>query len=418
LIYRRATSQPRIFLILIASLGIVLVSYLNFLFVKANPGGKDFLVQWVGSKMLIVNEVSPYIEESHNAIMQTAEIQGISAHEDDLRFHYPLYSIIVFFPFALIPDYLFARAIWMTVLELSVLGSIWLFQNLFDIKPNNYLTILFLILFAFGFHGVFPMVNGDVIVLIGLFIVASLIMIKNGEDEIAGVLLAFTTIQGQSLIVFYVFLLYWVIRNHRWNIALWFLITIILLSASSLLFIPSWILEYLRLTIQYPAYAPFSTPGRALAALWFPLFGIRIGWILSGLLVLILLLEWRNAGSRSFRIFLWLVSLSILCSQWIGIPSEPSNYLLIYIGLALISTNMAGRWGIMASVYTAVAIGFIFLGIWLIYLNTIEFYQINYALHPIFVFPLPIVTFLGLYWIRWWIFHQGETENINNLYDA
>ena len=143
-------------------------------------------------------------------------------------------------------------------------------------------------------------------------------MIKNGEDEIAGVLLAFTTIQGQSLIVFYIFLLYWVIRNRRWNVTIWFLITIILLSASSLLFIPSWILEYLRLMIQHPAYAPYSTPGRALAELWFPLFGIRIGWILSGILGLILLMEWRNAESHSFRVFLWLVSLSILCSQWIG----------------------------------------------------------------------------------------------------
>ena len=118
------------------------------------------MVQWVGSKMLIINEISPYIEESHNAIMQTAEIQGISAHEDHLRFHYPLYSIILFFPFALIPDYLIARAIWMTALELSILVTIWLFQNLFDLKRNFYLTTLFLILFAFGFHSVFPIVNG------------------------------------------------------------------------------------------------------------------------------------------------------------------------------------------------------------------------------------------------------------------
>jgi len=387
----------------------VLITYLNFLFVKANPGGNDFLVQWVGTKMLIVNEISPYIEESHIAIKQTADIQGVSAHEDDLRFHYPLYSIIMFFPFALIPDYLIARAIWSTVLELSILGYIWLFLNLFDLKQNYYLIILFLILFAFGFHSIFPLINGDVIVLIGLLVIASLSMIKNGEDEIAGVILAFTTIKGQSLIIFYIFILYWVIRNHRWNIALWFLITIVLLSASSLLFINSWIIEYLRLAIQFPAYAPFSTPGRALAELWFPLFGLRIGWIISGFLAVILLYEWRNAGTQSFRIFLWLACLSILSSQWIGIPSEPSNYILIYLGLALIISNMAGRWGNKAIVNSAIAVGLIFLGIWLIYMNTIEFYQTNYALHPAFVFPIPVVTFLGLYWVRWWIFQPDGT---------
>ena len=158
-----------------------------------------------------------------------------------------------------------------------------------------------MILFAFGFHSVFPIVNGDVIILIGFLIVTGILMIKNGEDEIAGVLFAFTTIQGQSLIIFYIFLLYWTIRNRRWNLTIWFLISIILLSASSLLFIPSWLLEYLRLAVQYPAYAPFSTPGSALAELWFPLFGIRIGWIITGLLAIILLFEWRNAGTRSFK---------------------------------------------------------------------------------------------------------------------
>ncbi len=368
------------------------------------------MVQWVGTKMLIINEISPYIEESHIAIRQTAEIQGITAHVDDLRFHYPLYSIIMFFPFALIPDYLIARAIWMTLLELSLFGTIWLFLNLLDLKKNFSIIILFLILFAFGFHSIFPVINGDVIVVIGLLIVASLLMIKNGEDEIAGVILAFTTIKGQPLIIFYIFLLYWVIRNRRWNITIWFLITIILLSASSLLFINSWILEFLRLAIQFPAYAPYSTPGSALAELWFPLFGLRIGWLISGMLAVLLFFEWRNAGTQSFKVFLWLVCLSIVGSQWIGIPSEPSNYLLIYLGLALIVSNMAGRWGNKAFIYSAIAVGFIFIGIWLIYFNTLEFYQTNFALHPVFVFPLPLATFLGLYWVRWWIFQPEETS--------
>ena len=69
----------------------------------------------------------------------------------------------------------------------------------------------------------------------------------------------------------------------------------------------------------------------------------------------------------------------------------------------------------MGSLYSAVAVGFTFLGIWLIYLKMIEFYLTNYALHPIFVFPLPLVTFLGLYWVRWWIFQTDEVVNLNSI---
>src|SRR5690606_4260671 len=129
-----------------------------------------------------------------------------------------------------------------------------------------------LVILGLGFHSIFPIINGDVIILIGLLLVMSMLMIKNGGDEIAGVLIAFSTIKGQPLILFYVFLLIWIFRHQRWNILAWFLITIILLSASSALFFPRWLLDNFGAILQNPSFAPYSTPGQALQALWFPEF--------------------------------------------------------------------------------------------------------------------------------------------------
>jgi hypothetical protein len=43
--------------------------------------------------------------------------------EDQMRFISPLYSAVIFFPIALIPDIDMARAVWMTILEVALLAA-------------------------------------------------------------------------------------------------------------------------------------------------------------------------------------------------------------------------------------------------------------------------------------------------------
>ena len=59
--------------------------------------------------------------------------------------------------------------------------------------------------------------------------------------------------------------------------------------------------------------------------LW-PGLGKQLGWLISGVSALILLVEWWLALKKDFRWFLWTVSLTIVISQWIGIPTIPGTF--------------------------------------------------------------------------------------------
>ncbi len=120
----------------------------NYYYVSNHPGGSDFLAQWVGTKMLVVNEMNPYEPETSEAIQQQAVIQGVLANKGDLQFHYPLYSVVLFSAFALIPDYLTARTIWMMVLELSLLLLCWYSLKLFETKSRPVLRNIFMVPFS------------------------------------------------------------------------------------------------------------------------------------------------------------------------------------------------------------------------------------------------------------------------------
>ena len=186
MIYNKQSPFSRILLPIAILLMTGGLYFANYSYVSNNPGGSDFLVQWVGTKMLVINEMNPYEAETSEAIQQQANIQGIKANMGDLQFQYPLYSVVIFSIFALIPDYLTARAIWMIFLELSLILFCWLSLKLFETKSRSFLKLIFLVIMALGFHSIFPIINGDVIILIGLFLVISMIMIKTAGMRLRG----------------------------------------------------------------------------------------------------------------------------------------------------------------------------------------------------------------------------------------
>jgi hypothetical protein len=85
----------------------------NYRFTQQNPGGNDFLVHWMGTRTFLREGISPYSDEVALRIQTFAYGHPASGEEHELRVAYPLYSIVVFLPFALIPDFALARALWM-----------------------------------------------------------------------------------------------------------------------------------------------------------------------------------------------------------------------------------------------------------------------------------------------------------------
>jgi hypothetical protein len=376
------------------------VTWGNYVYAVQNPGGNDFLVHWVGTRSLLVDGVSPYSDEVATRIQTLAYGRPARPGEHELRVAYPLYSAIIFLPYALIGDYTLARALWMTTLEFFLVLMAFLNLRLASWKLSAWMMPIYLFYSIFWYFSLRALINGNVVILVTLLISGAFAALRSGRDELAGILLAFATIKPHVVVVILLYILVWTLSQRRWRTMLWLLITVGLLSASAALFLPDWPLQNLREVLRYSSYNPPGTPG-AVFATWLPATGRTLGWVLSGLLILLLLVEWSFARNKEFRWFLWTGSLTLVASQWIGIQTDPGNFVLLFIPLVLTWAILEEHWGRRGRPVIWLLMVITFAGLWALFLQTVNY--VDQPLQsPIMFFPLPLFLFVALYWVRWW----------------
>jgi len=394
-------------------LGIVLVVgvlagliWANLNYARQNPGGNDFLVHWVGTRSFLVDGLSPYSDQTALRIQTMAYGRPAQPGEHELRVAYPLYSVVLFFPFALFPDFTTARAIWMTTLQVALILLAIFSISLAGWKPKLF-TLAFYILFSLlWYNAVRPIINGNAIVLVALGVVGVLLAVRSGSDELAGILMALTTIKPQVVLVFVIFILFWSLFNRRWRLIAWFLGAMIILVAVAFFLLPDWIPQNLREIIRYPSYNPPGTPGAALAV-YFPAMGQRLGVGLTAILMIVLAFEWIVGRKADGRGFLWLACLTLVASQWIGIQTDPGNFIVCFPAFTLVFAMIDERYrrrGWMLSILIMLLVG---VGLWALFVQTLTTIAGQPQQSPVMFFPLPAFLLLLLFWIRWWAFHPG-----------
>ncbi len=393
---------------LVVGIGLLaLLTWGNLNYVRQNPGGNDFLVHWMGTRSFLVDGISPYSDQTALKIQTFAYGGPAQPGQHELRVAYPFYSIILFFPFALFSDFSVARAVWMTALEVGLVALSLLSIRLANWKPNLVTLALFILFSLVWYHAVRPLINGNAIILVALMIVGGLLAIRSGADELAGVLLAFSTIKPQAVLVFLVYIGFWAIFNRRWRLIAWLVGAVIILSAVAAFLLPDWIVQNLREVIRYPGYNPPGTPGAALAT-WFPAMGERLGLGLTAIILIILLFQWIIGRKADFRGFVWIACLTLVASQWIGIQTDPGNFIVVFPVLPFVFALLEERYRRSGWMISILLMLIIFAGLWAVFLKTVETVAGQPQQSPIMFFPLPALLFILLYWVRWWAFHPGS----------
>jgi hypothetical protein len=392
---------------LISSLGLALLVLLlagmlwvNYRFAQYDVGGEGFSIQWISIQSIVKEASDPYSDQVTAQIRQS--VPGEVSFVKDIypKYTSPLFSGVVVFPFAMIENSMLAHAVWMTIQLLLIFGMILLSMKMTHWKPKWHSFLLFSVFTIFGYHVVIPWMDGGLPIWAGFFMVLAIMALGDQHNEVGGVLLALAMIQPQMVILPVVFILIWSISTKRSVVILWFLITLILLSALGLFLVPGWIMQYSRLIYSFTNNFPIGSPG-AFFSSEFPGLGRQLGWFVSGLSIVIMIVEWLMALRKEFRRFLWTVCLTIVVSQWSGIPSTPSNFILLILPLVLISAILTERWprgGQWGSVFIAVIL---FGWEWALYYMDLSGSQPAVQLN--LLFPITAVLLIGLYWVRWWV---------------
>ncbi|MCX6054426.1 MAG: hypothetical protein NTZ74_05840 [Chloroflexi bacterium] len=378
----------------------------NFQFSKNNPGGKDFLVHWTGTRMFLLKGISPYSDQTALEIQTSVYGRPAIQGEHELRVATPLYSIILFVPFAIINDFTLARSLWMTLLEFSIVGIVYLSAQLQLSKMKNRTVVVYSLFGIFFYHGIRPLINGNPVIIITLLILCAIVAIYKGNDEIAGLMMALSTINLQNVILVLVFILIWALIKKRLKILSWFFGSMALLVGLSVVLLPDWIQQNYREIVRYSSYNLPGSPG-AVMVTWWGDIGSRISIGLTVLLTVLLIFDWWQIKIMRSKQFVWTAMVTLSLSQWIGIQTDPENFILLYPGLFLGLHLLWERWNDRAVglIFTILAV--LFIGVWVLFLSTIN-YEYQPVQNAVMFFPFPFVVIALLYWSGWWVKNSNK----------
>lgn len=375
------------------------LGFANYQFSLLSPGGNDFLARWVGAHYWVVKGVNPYDPQVSLAAQEMiyGRLADPAKGEDIAHFVYPLPAMIFFAPFGLLP-YPIARAVWMTLLEISLPLLILIGVELTRWKPSRKLLAFLMIFSVVWYHGFRSVIVGQFAVIEALLMAAVLLSIQRRQDSLAGILLALSIAKPQMSVLLIPFVLLWAARSRRWELIMWTLGAMTTLVVVSLALINDWPLLWLRQLVEYSDYTFNPTPVSILAGV-IPVASRALTYGLTTLLLVYLLWEWVQAMGKGDRWFQWTSALTIVLTNLIPLRTATTHYVVLLPALCLIFCAWDERWGKKGIVLIIFSLSVILIGLWALFMISVEGDMEN----EIMYLPLPILSLLGLWWSRWWI---------------
>ena len=387
-----------VIILLLAAVVLVGLTWANFRFATDNPGGNDFLARWTGAHFWLVEGLSPYDPqvslEAQRMIYGRAAVPGRG--EDVAHFVYPLHSMLFFGPFGLL-DFTLARAIWMTVIQVSLIALAFVSLRLVEWKVSPIMAAALVIFTLLWYHGMRTVMVGQFAAVNALLIVLSLYLIRQNQDLGAGILLALSTTKPQMSFLIIPFVFLWAISVRRWGILTSFLASLGLMLVASLALIPDWPLQMIWQMLDYPSYTDIGSP-LSIVASAAPGISSALSLVLNGLVIIYLIVEWVLAWGKDDRWFLWTALLTLVLTNLVAFRTATTNYVMLLPVLFLIFKVWDERWGVAGKVLMWVTLVGLAVGLWVLFLNTVD----GNIEHPIMYLPLPIFCLIGLWWVRWW----------------
>lgn len=389
--------QPLLIGIVIVVLSIAAlcgIIWANLHYTRREAGGNDFAIYWTSGRTVLFDGTTPYgvlaSLKSQYLIFGLAGREGDPPSRLDLPFH--IETLIM--PFSLISDFKLARAFWMSFLEVALVVTVFVCLKTVQWTASPLVGAAIIFFAMFSVYGLWALILGNAVILSGLIISGTLLALRENQDELTGILLAFATFKFFTVGLLVVFILFWALFQRRRRIFFPFIMTLVILIAVSFFFFTNWFLPYFRAIYMNLRFGVWLTPGLIFKE-FLPFVGARLGWILAGFLAIILLLEWWLARKFEFNKMVWVAALTLAMTPLLGFPTFPQNYIVFLIPLIIGFSFISNRWGSSSSVVITGILATLFIGLWLI-----AIFAVNKSVA--LFFPLPVFSICLLYWVRWW----------------
>lgn len=327
----------------------------------------DFHQLWSGTRAIVLKGENPYSDAVTLRI--ETELYGRAARPDEnaVGFFYPLYIVYLVIPVALMP-YALAEAAWFSVLELALIAGIIALVHALGWRVR--LPGLMVLIFLAGalYPVTWALILGQISLVVFALIALVLWAIRSHRDVWGGFLLAFATVKPQMVFLFVPALLIWMAVRGRWRFVVGFGATFAFLLISSLVWLPTWMGDFLRVNRRYFEVMPFRPPVQLFAE-W---CGARSEVLVAGVLTVFLVglgaFFWWQVLHRTEGHENWAVALTLVVTTFVAPRTSLVNQVALLFPLVMIVHSLwirrgwgrivcagsvllvvAGLWGIRAS---------------------------------------------------------------------
>ncbi len=391
---------PIVAIILALTLLLGGLTWLNRQLISRVDAGEQFIVPWMGARaFLFEQQTNPYSTPMAERVQIAIYGHRIQGDEYPHYLDIPFYKLFLYFPFALIKNFELALALWMSLAQIALFAVGFLSIHLTQWKPSPLNAVLYYLTLFFSFYGLYPVIGGSSTIFTALVLLLALLAIREGWDEVLGILLIFSSFyfaKGGLPFILLFFWIYTVKRSRVISVAMMSLVTVLI---ASFLLLPSWFMSFLSALLAN-SRADYGFLLRDLIALWQPSAANIITQVLFWALIVVLLFEWGSVRGKGFDHLLWTVAFSAVLVPFLNIHVSAYFYTFLFFPLALIAKIAEDRWA-----YTRWLVSFfllLILGAWGLFLRTENALQL-------LTFIFPGFLLVALYWLRWWYLSAPRT---------
>lgn len=364
-------------------------------FTSKYPGANDFYSRWGGARAFWVNGLNPYSEEATQLIQQGIYGRPVKENEDPGPFAYPFYVAILIWPLVYLP-YAWASAIWLSLLEVALLGAVFLTMNMYNWRPPLWLAAFSAVWVIIFYHGARTIILGQVAGLVYLGLAVTLWALHRQADGLAGMALAFCTVKPQMIYLVIPLLLWWGWQQKRWQFMGYFIGTLIALVGLSFLFVPSWLLDFFNQLVTFRSYQALGytnnigSPVWIISHVYFPALDDLGEAVISALILIFTISCWLRYRDEA-QSFHWLVGLTLLTTNLITPRAATTNYIVLLFPLFLFFVVLSQRVPRGNGWVLIIQLAGLF-GLWGLFFATVE----GSLEGPLLYLPLPLLILAAM----------------------
>ena len=391
---KKKTIQQVIFLgaIFLIMLGLF---WANMKYIKKVSAGRKFLVNYAGTQAFLAEGDSPYGEPGIRQVEEVFTKAGVTLKGEN--YSAPIYISLFYAPFSLLKNPQTAAAFWMLLMEICLAAAGFFSLTLLDwrVTPIN-LTVI-MVIFLVSPLSMLALVQGSISPLVLLGVILSLMFLKRERFLEGALCLALSSVQPMMIFLITPFIVLRNLIQKQWQMVFSFLMFSAVLGLTPLLFLNTWILEWLRTIASSFSLQLVQDSLVSTIAGVFPGLYTRLFFTIYLVIAVYLVVEWVVVSKNNREWFLWTGMLTLEITLLLVFPQRPAFFLLHLPGIILALFMASQRWEKNGQIIFLLQSALILLGGWLLVFLAGNKSVINLV--------FCIYTLIGLWWSRWWYTH-------------